>query len=79
MLEKEHKIVPKNYYQSLWMLLGMAAFGLPIGAAFGASIGNMAFLSIGLPIGMVIGLAMGAGMDKKALKEGRQLDVEVWN
>ena len=52
-------------------------FGIPIGAAFGLSLNNMAFLGIGLPIGMSIGLAMGARMDNKAKEEGRQLDIEL--
>jgi hypothetical protein len=55
----------------------MAAFGIPIGVAFGASLGSMAFLAIGIPIGMVIGLAIGSGMDKKAFEEGRQIDLEL--
>lgn len=76
LLEKEHKLVPKNYYRNLWMVLGMSAIGLPIGVAFGVSIGNMGLLTIGLPIGMAIGLALGSSMDKKALKEGRQLNIE---
>jgi hypothetical protein len=37
----------------------------------------MAFLGVGLPIGMAIGLAVGTGMDKKALAEGRQIDIEI--
>jgi hypothetical protein len=37
----------------------------------------MAFLGIGLPIGMAVGSALGSGMDKKALAEGRQLDIEI--
>ncbi len=76
-LEKEFKIVPKNYYRNMWMALGMAAFGIPMGAAFGAAMGNMAFLGIGIPIGMGVGLALGASMDQKAADEGRQLDVEI--
>jgi hypothetical protein len=72
-LEKELKLVQKNHYQRLWMVLGMSAFGLPLGIAFGASQGNMGFLGIGLPIGMVIGMAVGSKMDKKAADEGRQL------
>lgn len=75
LLEKNHKLVTKNYYRNLWMVLGMSAIGLP----FGASIGNMGLLGIGLPIGMVIGLALGSGMDKKASKEGRQLNIELKN
>nr|WP_294934046.1 hypothetical protein [uncultured Flavobacterium sp.] len=77
LLEKELKIVPKNYYRNLWLIVGMSAFGLPIGVAFGLSWGNMGLLGIGLPIGMAIGFALGAGMDKKALQEGRQLDIEI--
>jgi hypothetical protein len=73
-LEKDLKLVQKNHYQRLWMVLGMSAFGLPLGIAFGASLGNMSFLGIGLPIGMVIGIAVGTSMDKKAAKEGRQLE-----
>jgi len=77
LLEKETKLVPKNHYQATWMAIGMAAFGIPFGAAFGLALDNMAFLGIGLPIGLAIGLAIGAGMDKKALEEGRQFDFEV--
>ncbi|MEI7526660.1 MAG: hypothetical protein WCJ95_20095 [Mariniphaga sp.] len=76
-LEKELKLVPKNYFRNLWLAVGMAVFGIPIGAAFGTSLGNMAFLGIGLPIGMVIGIAVGTGMNKKAFKEGRQIDLEI--
>lgn len=73
LLEKELKLIPKFYYQGLWMVFGMSAFGLPIGAAIGVATGNMAFLAIGLPIGMAIGI----GMYKKAAREGRQLDVRL--
>jgi hypothetical protein len=76
-LERELKLVPKNYYRNLWVAVGMAAFGLPIGVAFGAGFGNMAFLGIGLPIGLAIGAAVGARMDKKAFEEGRQLDLDI--
>jgi len=77
LLEKEMKLVPKNYYQNQWLALGMAAFGIPLGVAFGTSLGNMAYLGIGLPIGLAIGLAVGSGMDKKAAAEGRQLDLDL--
>jgi len=76
-VEKEHKIVPKNYYRNLWMLLGFTAFGLPIGMIFGLSIGNIGLMGVGLPIGMAIGALVGSSMDKKAVAEGRQLDVEI--
>jgi len=77
LIEKEEKLVPKNAYRTRWMAIGMSVFGVPIGMAFGASLGNMAFLAIGIPLGMAIGIAIGAGMDKKALEEGRQLDIEI--
>lgn len=77
LLEKELKIVPKNYYRNLWLALGMTAFGLPLGVAFGVSTGNMGLLAIGLPIGMVIGIAVGTKMDKKAFEEGRQLEIDL--
>ncbi|MBK5195311.1 MAG: hypothetical protein JJE08_04650 [Proteiniphilum sp.] len=77
LIEKELKLVPKNHYRNIWLALGLAAFGIPLGVVFGVSLGNMAFLAIGLPFGISIGLALGSGLDKKALEEGRQLDVEI--
>ena len=77
LIEKNHKLVTKNHYRNTWLAVGMAVFGIPLGVAFGASLGNMAFLGIGLPIGMVIGIAVGSGMDKKAFEEGRQIDLEI--
>ncbi|RYD53670.1 MAG: hypothetical protein EOP52_04420 [Sphingobacteriales bacterium] len=77
LVEKKLKIVPKNYYRTLWMVLGMSVFGLPFGVLYGLLVKNTAMLGIGLPIGMGIGVAVGASMDKKALKEGRQLDIEI--
>lgn len=77
LLEKGHKLVTKNHYRNTWLALGMAVFGIPLGIAFGAGIGNMAFLGIGLPIGMAIGIAVGTAMDKKAFEEGRQIDLEI--
>lgn len=77
LIEKELKLVTKNYYRNTWLAVGMAAFGIPLGVAFGASLGNMAFIGIGLPIGMVIGIAVGTNMDKKALEEERQIDLEL--
>lgn len=76
-LEKEHKLVPKNYYRNLWLTLGMAAFGIPLGVVFGLMMDNMSMLSIGLPIGLSIGVALGISLDQKAAKEGRQLDFEL--
>tara|TARA_E500000318_G_C3537470_1_gene203248 strand:- start:332 stop:787 length:456 start_codon:yes stop_codon:yes gene_type:complete len=77
LLAQKLKIVPINYFRKTWFVLGMTVFGIPIGAAFGLNLNNMAFLGIGLPIGMSIGLAIGARMDNKAKEEGRQLDIEL--
>ncbi|WP_026755557.1 glycine zipper family protein [Sediminibacter sp. Hel_I_10] len=76
-LEKELKLVPKNHYRNKWLAIGMAVFGIPLGAAFGAIIGNMGLIALGLPIGMVFGMALGSKMDEKAREEGRQLDLEI--
>lgn len=76
-VEKEHKIVPKNYYRTIFMLFGMSGICLPIGVAFGLSVGNIGLLGLGLPVGMAVGLAIGMLLDKKALKEGRQLGIEI--
>lgn len=77
LIEKELKLVPKNHYRNVWLALGIAAFGVPLGVVLGASLGNMGYLAIGIPFGLSIGLAIGTGLDKKAADEGRQLDVEI--
>ena len=77
LLENELKIVPKEYYQNLWLALGICVFGLPIGVVFGSILDNMGLLAIGLPIGLAIGSVMGSRMDKKAFEEGRQLDMKL--
>ena len=77
LLEKELKLVTKNHYLTLWMILGMSVFGIPIGVFIGSLKENMGLLGIGLPIGMAIGLGVGVMLDKKAIKEDRQLDVEI--
>lgn len=41
-LEKEAKLVTKNHYRNLWMLLGFTAIGIPVGILYGNLIGNMA-------------------------------------
>lgn len=76
-IEQKDKIVSKNHYRNIWLGVGMAIFGLPIGVIFGVLYDNMALLAIGLPVGMVIGIAVGTQMDKKAFKAGRQIDLEI--
>jgi len=77
LLEKELNLFPKNHYRNLWTMLGMAVFGIPMGVAFGTSLGNMAYIGIGLPIGLAIGIEVGDGMDNKTYNEGRQLNIEI--
>lgn len=76
-LAKKLKLVPKHYYRNMWMGMGMATFGVPIGVAVGTSVGNMGMMGVGISMGFAIGIAVGTGMDKKAEAEGRQLDMEV--
>jgi geranylgeranyl pyrophosphate synthase len=78
-VEKEHKIVQKNRYRNTWIFLGMTLIGVPIGAALGLSIGNIGLLGLGFPVGIAIGLLIGISLDKKALRDGRQLKTEIKN
>ena len=77
LIEMQLKLVPKGYYQNLWLAIGMATFGIPLGVAIGFLFGNMAFIGVGLPIGMVIGIALGSAMDQKASEKGKQLNVDI--
>ncbi|MGZ2371650.1 hypothetical protein ACXR6G_17860 [Ancylomarina sp. YFZ004] len=77
LLEKELKLVTKNHYMTLWMSIGMPAFGIPMGVVFGFSLGSMAYIGLGLPLGMLIGMVFGISLDKKAYNEGKQLQVEI--
>jgi len=74
LIENELKLVTKNHYRNLWMVLGMC-FGIPFGTIFSTVLNNYGFIGIGLPIGMAVGIAYGTTLDKKAEKDGRQLDV----
>lgn len=78
-LEKELKLVRKGHYKTMWLALGMAIFGVPLGVAFGFAMNNLGLLGVGIPIGMAIGIALGAGMDAKALSSGNQLDLAIEN
>ncbi len=74
--EQELKLVAPGHYQTLWMSIGLASFGVPFGMLFGLLIDNFGLFGIGLPTGLAIGVAVGAGMERKAAEEGRQLDLE---
>lgn len=77
LVEKELKIVPLNHFRNIWLGVGMAAFGVPIGLALQVSNGSSGYFAIGFPIGMIIGIAIGTKLDKKAFEEGRQLAIEI--
>jgi hypothetical protein len=72
-LQKKLGITPKGHYLALWMGLGLAIFGVPLGVAFGVAMGNMGLLGIGIGAALPIGMAIGAGLDKKAEKEGQTI------
>ena len=76
-VEKELNLVAKNHYRNMWMAIGMSAFGIPLGVAFGASLNNYGLMGVGLPIGFAIGIAVGSKKDKEAEEQGRQLDIEI--
>tara|TARA_B100000508_G_scaffold132802_1_gene122074 strand:+ start:29756 stop:30220 length:465 start_codon:yes stop_codon:yes gene_type:complete len=75
-LLKKHQLVTKRYYRTIWMSIGVGAFGVPLGVAMGSSVDNYGLIGTGLPIGLAIGLFIGVQLDNKAHKEGRQLDIE---
>lgn len=77
LIEKELNLVTINHNRNLWLAIGIAAFGMPLGIVFGTTLGNMGFIALGIPIGMVLGLAVGTHLDKKAVEEGRQIDFEA--
>ncbi len=62
-LQKEHKLVTKDYYIGIYMSLGIT-FGL----IFGLSVFDN--IALGLPIGLSIGLAIGTAKDEEAKKKG---------
>lgn len=74
---KDLKLVTPNYYRNLWLGVGMAVFGIPMGTALGLAVDNLGLLGVGLPLGLTIGYAVGAEMDKKAKNEGKVLDVNI--
>ena len=62
-LQKEHKLLPDNYYLGIGIGIGTA-----ISAGLGAATGNP---GVGTGIGIALGLAVGKYLDNKAEKEGR--------
>jgi hypothetical protein len=77
LVKKEAGIVTKEYYQNLWMSLGMAAFGVPFGIVFMLILDNPAFIGVGIPVGLAIGVAIGSMKDKKAKENNQQINAET--
>lgn len=77
LLEKDLKIVSKRHYQNAWMLGGMVFIGIPCGILAGYLLKNIELSILGIPFGYSIGLVVGIIKDKKAEKEGRQLDILI--
>tara|TARA_R100000935_G_C2831853_1_gene165545 strand:+ start:64 stop:525 length:462 start_codon:yes stop_codon:yes gene_type:complete len=71
------EIVPKNYYRNLWLAIGMSVIGLPLGIILSTILGSISFVALGLPIGLTIGVFIGTEMDKKALENNKQLEIEM--
>lgn len=76
LLEKKLEMVPKHHYRNMWLALGIASFGIPLGTVFSISLDNYAFIGVGLPIGLALGIAVGSSLDKKAQESGKQLEFE---
>jgi hypothetical protein len=62
-LQKEHKLVPENYYLGIGIAIGTA-----MSAGIGTALGNP---GVGTGIGIALGLAIGKYLDNRAEKEGR--------
>lgn len=68
MIEKELELVAKNHYHDLWMAIGLA-----LGVAFLAFFTNNGMRLI---IGLAVGMSIGINLDKKAEKNGKQLNLQ---
>ena len=65
------KLVAKHHYRNVGMIIGML-FGPIVTLPFD----GFGYSGLGLVFGMAFGIAIGTNLDKKAAKEGKQLDVE---
>ena len=74
-LERKAKIVTKHHYRNMWLALGLAVFGVPIGLILSNILDNSGLIGIGFPFGMFIGIVLGNQMDKKAAVKGNQIDI----
>lgn len=75
-LESTLGIVAKNHYRNQWMVLGLVAFGIPLGVVIAMLANNYGLMGLGMAIGLPIGMLMGKKKDDKADADGKQLDFE---
>ena len=76
-MKKEYKLIPKGRYTTVWAVLGMIVFGLPLGIIYGKITDNMGIIGAGLPVGLGVGILVGMWFDNKVKKEGRQLNIRA--
>ncbi|KGP72839.1 hypothetical protein [Pontibacillus yanchengensis] len=67
-MQKEHKLVTKGYYMSVFISIGTG-----LGLVFGSLLFDQ--LALGLPIGFMLGIAIGAGLDEDAKKKGNVIQI----
>jgi len=72
LVKKELKLVPKNYYLSLGAGIGLV-FGTALGTSFISFLNNST--AMGTSLGLIFGAAIGSMLDKRAEKDGKQLDL----
>lgn len=71
LVDTKLKLVAKHHYRNVGMIIGMF-FGPIVTLPFD----GFGYNGLGLVFGMFFGIAIGTNLDKKAAKEGKQLDVE---
>ncbi len=76
-VKEEMDLIPANYHRNMWLGLGIAVFGVPMGVVFGMMFENMAFIGLGIPIGLALGIGIGVSMDAKSKADGKQLRFEA--
>lgn len=77
-LNEQMNLVPKGYYRIRYMIFGMTAFGVPLGAVLIGLIDNgAAYMGVGIGVGMAIGIAIGSSKDAEAASAGKQINREA--
>jgi len=71
-LDKSFSLVTKNYYENLYLIIGMG-FGMMVGIIIGERFDKSMGISLGISLGMLVGVLIGRSKDTKALSQGRVL------